>query len=645
MPMMNVYLAAVWSTSLLCYATQGLEGQIEYSLTGGACNWDNSAKLFDCSHRQLHSIPHNHSSDTVKLFLNNNLIQSVSSNDFQDLPNLKTLFLDSNKISHIDDDSFSRLLSLTHLRLSDNPLRELSPALLQPLQNLETLKLSSIELTFLPDGVFSGLSKLRELVLRRNVISQLSPGIFADLSNLYNLDLFDNSIGTLQSSTFQGLIKLSYLELSDNDLFDLREGCFDGLAALDNLDMNYNDLEVIPTGTLSSLVNLGTLQLSHNRLREIPPDVGQLRNLIELRIDDNLMGTVSSDNFVGLRKLYSLHLSDNLISSVDTLAFYDLHNLKELKLDSNRLTYIHPDVFVRLYNLELLWLDDNQLSMLFTHSLKSMPLLSDIRLSNNIWNCNCSFLETVDYIQRSALIEITDDVPGRCVFPVELRLTPLTNLGGHSMKCNISATSLELITVKPTVMDTPTYCEDLPIVLGICLPITVLAVASTIVMVVLWRRRVKMVESLQERYVQYSSERVTYVDFNGSKQDRVRPPELPREYEYAYTGVSSDSPENARDYDEADNFPEHTYHSLRSDNQLESADGYLVVFNKMVKSHFAHALVKTIFSMIYVACLLLNICLFPCPLCCHGMSSYFEIAPNPPKEFCESWLALYCSIW
>ncbi|XP_019639635.1 PREDICTED: leucine-rich repeat-containing protein 15-like [Branchiostoma belcheri] len=133
-------------------------------------------------------------SDTARLFLSGNTIQSLSHADFSNLTSLAYLDLDNNYISSLPAGVFSHLTRLRWLSLSDNHIADLLDGVFSILTSLEYLDLSNNKISSLPAGVFSHLTRLWRLDLSDNHIADLPDGVFSILTSL---NLSNNNISSL----------------------------------------------------------------------------------------------------------------------------------------------------------------------------------------------------------------------------------------------------------------------------------------------------------------------------------------------------------------------------------------------------------------------------------------------------------------
>ena len=104
------------------------------------------------------------------------------------------------------------------------------------------------------------------------------------------------------------------------------------------------------------------LRLEANRLRgEIPSDLGQLNNLLELSLKGNELRGAMPPALGNLAKLLWLWLDGNQLSGAIPPALSNLTNLQLLQLNENQLSGAIPPVLGGLANLTLLDLSANQL--------------------------------------------------------------------------------------------------------------------------------------------------------------------------------------------------------------------------------------------------------------------------------------------
>jgi Leucine-rich repeat (LRR) protein len=295
---------------------------------------------------------------------------------FQEFPNLKTLFLNSNLFTEIPE-AIYHLPALTTLGLSYNKITSL-PARISSLKNLEELDLSG------------------------NPIHTFSPAII-QLHNLIKIDL-----GNLGLTIFPAfLLKMQQLErinLTGNHILriptDIQE-----LSNLKELNLSFSGLNTIPD-EIFILKNLRALEWTGNNLEHIPSKITELENLEKLAIGFNQNLESPTNVLKGLPRLKELYISGlkggmkqpmilnvGILKTLETLwlsynelqdlpiSLFDLKNVRRLSLANNKLESI-SERLGELSNLEYLYLEKNQLSTI-PKSIKKLKKLRHLNLANN----------------------------------------------------------------------------------------------------------------------------------------------------------------------------------------------------------------------------------------------------------------------
>lgn len=129
------------------------------------------------------------------------------------------------------------------------------------------------------------------------------------------------------------------------------------LTNLIDLDLSRNQLTA-PPSEIGKLINLTTLNLSSNNLTMLPPHIGYLTHLTSLDLNANELISLPSE--IGtLTKLRKLDLTSNQLTTLPP-EMGQLTNLTNLGLAGNKLTTLPPE-FGQLTNLHSLSLEGNQL--------------------------------------------------------------------------------------------------------------------------------------------------------------------------------------------------------------------------------------------------------------------------------------------
>ena len=113
------------------------------------------------------------------LHLEDNYLQEVPYNAFQDLANLAELYLSGNPfVATVAPDSFSALRSLTFLDLSSCRLKNLEESSLRGLVTLRRLRLHDNNFSRVPTEAFRSIPNLHDLSIGRNPFTTISKGMY-----------------------------------------------------------------------------------------------------------------------------------------------------------------------------------------------------------------------------------------------------------------------------------------------------------------------------------------------------------------------------------------------------------------------------------------------------------------------------------
>ncbi|NWH76696.1 LRC52 protein, partial [Piaya cayana] len=168
------------------------------------------------------------------------------------------------------------------------------------------------------------------------------------------------------------------------------------------------------------------LILAANNVSYLPAvELSFLADLVYLDCRKNLLGDDLDFTFIGVAKLVYLDLSFNNLTQVTFSTFSHLLSLVVLKISDNpNLVCIEKDAFANNTWLRHLDLSRTGLTFLDTSTVRDLPNLRFLGLSDNLWHCNCSFLDFIAWMTESN-IHFPDADNITCYTPEGLRASQI----------------------------------------------------------------------------------------------------------------------------------------------------------------------------------------------------------------------------
>ena len=117
------------------------------------------------------------------------------------------------------------------------------------------------------------------------------------------------------------------------------------------------------------------------------------KNLRVLHLNNSNIDRIENQTFNGLKSLTVLHLENNNVKSLQGFEFSGLSHLRELYLQNNQITSIHNNTFKVLKSLEVLFLQGNTIVDYPIWQLASNPYLVSLKLAQNLWSCECEYVQ------------------------------------------------------------------------------------------------------------------------------------------------------------------------------------------------------------------------------------------------------------
>ena len=153
------------------------------------------------------------------------------------------------------------------------------------------LWLQSNRLTHIQKWTFSGLSHLDQLVLSDNDIFKIEAGAFSHLSRCRYIWLNANELTNIKADMFKGLHSLKTISFHDNKLNNIAADVFQTLPSLQVISLNRNNISYVEPGTFANLTQLRILGLHTNRLTTVEENIfNELRpQNLTLIVDNNAL--------------------------------------------------------------------------------------------------------------------------------------------------------------------------------------------------------------------------------------------------------------------------------------------------------------------------------------------------------------------
>jgi len=383
------------------------ENQLSGSIPAELGNLSILGELYLYSNRLSGSIPAELGNLPMEwLSLSNNRLSGRIPPELGNIKHLAGLGLSNNRLSGSIPPELGNLSHLEGLSLDNNQLSGSIPQGLEKLSELRFLYLNNNKLS----GEFPYFKCLfvRILDISYNCLYATDPAVRAWLNCLdpdWELHQDQCAPPAIPAKERAALIALYNATAGDNwlynegwktpplhtDGFSLpgTEGNWAGVEVsadhVVKLDEVKNDLKGCIPPELGNLSNLQELRLFSNALNgSIPPELGNLSNLMVLYLDNNhLSGSIPAE-LGNLSNLKHLTLHTNQLSGSIPAELGNLSNLVHLMLNKNQLSGSILPEFGNLSNLNHLYLNNNQLSGSIPPGLGNLTQLTSLSLGNNI---------------------------------------------------------------------------------------------------------------------------------------------------------------------------------------------------------------------------------------------------------------------
>lgn len=343
-------------------------------------NGSDNLEIITMSSNFLRVVPKNLPTSLYRLHLKNNKLEKIPAGAFDNLPNLRELYLQNNLLSNegMDNETFSQLSSLECLDLSNNNLSIVPKGMPR---NLVLLHLEKNAIRSIPGDALTSVRNLEYLLLHNNKLRSRSihPAAFQGLKKLHTLHMYNNLLERVP----RGLPRrVKTLMILHNSISEIGRNDLALLYTLTELNLSYNKLTSprVHREAFRKLRMLETLDLSGNSLHSMP--LGLPRSLQILEIKNNQLSSIPDGALTGMEKLRKLILSDNQLklNSVYQGAWMELSALTTLDLSGNQLSHIPSDL---PESLEYLYLQSNRISSIPATAFEGTPNIKGVFLRFN----------------------------------------------------------------------------------------------------------------------------------------------------------------------------------------------------------------------------------------------------------------------
>ncbi|GJQ88238.1 Tl [Trypoxylus dichotomus] len=321
-----------------------------------------------------------------------------------DVSRVKSIALEDNSITEIEESAFQDFVKLETISLRSNIIKNFPD--FTYLKHIRFIDVSSNQITRLPDQL--NLPSLQFLSLMNNNLTTLNESCFWNMSSLNTLEMRNNQITYLPEKILQPLTGLKEINLTG--LIEIPNNFFKTNQALEKLMFSSIYLSFIPEDVFSHLTNLTTLILTDTSLETLPDNLlANQKNLRSLQLYNNRFRTLPTGIFRNLKSLESLHIYGNQLKEWNSPP-KQLPKLKELHLFSNELTNIKGDFSNNMPSLTVLNLSKNKISRIDPSAFNYFDL-DDLNLShNNLSEGPDGEITFVDGMRRARVVNLAYNV-------------------------------------------------------------------------------------------------------------------------------------------------------------------------------------------------------------------------------------------
>uniref|UniRef100_A0A8C6PPI4 Leucine-rich repeat protein SHOC-2 n=1 Tax=Nothobranchius furzeri TaxID=105023 RepID=A0A8C6PPI4_NOTFU len=320
-------------------------------------------RILDCSSNQLFDIPASLSGmlSLEQLYLRHNKLSRLPQ---LHAPALKELYVGNNLIELLDTEQLASFTSISHLELRDNKIRTL-PEQIPVLPELTRLDLTNNDISTLPASL-SLLPNMKVLLLEGNPLR----GIRRDLLTVSGTRTCDPekadesqtamTLPSMARVNVHNIKTLRTLEYSDKHADSIPDELFDAASdqGITTINFSKNQLKATPPRLMELQASVSDLNLGFNKLTDCS-DICKLLQLTHIDLRNNQLSDLPSE-MKNLTKLRSIILSYNRLKSFPEV-LYEVLSLETVLLGNNQVCVVDPGRLMKLACLTTLDLSNNDL--------------------------------------------------------------------------------------------------------------------------------------------------------------------------------------------------------------------------------------------------------------------------------------------
>ncbi|KAF2902898.1 hypothetical protein ILUMI_03290 [Ignelater luminosus] len=203
--------------------------------------------------------------EIIEIHLHN--IPVIRTGDVQNL-DVINIYLQDNNIERVEAEAFQNLRLLHAINLADNNIKEI-PSLAFSNLDLEVIDLTNNNIDSLDTGAFNNLDKLKQVYLGTNKLTNFDSKWFTNTPNIKFLEVSYNKLKNIPEGSFEPFKKnLEKVDLSYNQIEDVHPSLFKDAPKLNFLNLVHNQVKCLSEGVLESFpVNMNVVIIGNEDMK------------------------------------------------------------------------------------------------------------------------------------------------------------------------------------------------------------------------------------------------------------------------------------------------------------------------------------------------------------------------------------------